>query len=43
MAILLFITGIQLFCMGTVGQYLSRTYLENKRRPKYIMREYSEN
>ncbi|HRY12824.1 MAG TPA: glycosyltransferase family 2 protein [Syntrophomonadaceae bacterium] len=42
-AILLFITGIQLFCMGIVGQYLSRTYLETKRRPKYILREYSEN
>ncbi|MEQ8201744.1 MAG: glycosyltransferase, partial [Syntrophomonadaceae bacterium] len=42
-AILLFITGIQLFCMGIVGQYLSRTYLETKRRPKYILREYGEN
>ncbi len=41
-AILLFITGIQLFCMGIVGQYLSRTYLETKRRPKYIVREYGE-
>jgi len=25
-----------------VGQYLSSTYLETKRRPKYILREYSE-
>lgn len=40
--ILLFITGIQLFCMGIVGQYLSRTYLETKRRPKYIVREWSD-
>lgn len=37
--ILLFITGIQLFCTGIVGQYLSRTYLETKRRPLYIVKE----
>ncbi|MEN6389197.1 MAG: glycosyltransferase family 2 protein [Syntrophomonas sp.] len=40
--ILLFITGIQLFCTGIVGQYLSRTYLETKRRPLYIVKEISE-
>jgi glucosyltransferase len=40
--ILLFITGIQLFCTGIVGQYLSRTYLETKRRPLYIVKEFSE-
>lgn len=39
--ILLFITGIQLFCTGIVGQYLSRTYLETKRRPLYIVKEVS--
>jgi len=40
--ILLFITGIQLFCTGIVGQYLSRTYLETKRRPLYIVKEFSD-
>lgn len=40
--ILLFITGIQLFCTGIVGQYLSRTYLETKRRPLYIVKEISD-
>lgn len=40
--ILLFITGIQLFCTGIVGQYVSRTYLETKRRPIYIVKEYSD-
>lgn len=40
--IMLFITGIQLFCTGIVGQYLSRTYLETKRRPLYIIKEYSD-
>ncbi len=35
----LFIGGIQLFCIGILGQYLSRTYMETKRRPIYIVRE----
>lgn len=37
--ILLFVTGVQLFCIGILGQYLSKTYLEVKRRPIYIVRE----
>jgi glycosyltransferase involved in cell wall biosynthesis len=37
--IILFISGIQLFCMGIVGQYLSKTYLEVKNRPMYIVKE----
>lgn len=35
--IILFIGGIQLFCMGIMGQYLSRTYMETKHRPHYIV------
>jgi glucosyltransferase len=31
--------GIQLFCMGIIGQYLSKTYLEIKKRPIYIAKE----
>lgn len=31
--------GIQLLCLGIIGQYLSKTYLETKRRPIYIVRE----
>lgn len=31
--------GLQLFCIGILGQYLSRTYLEVKSRPKYIVKE----
>jgi len=34
--IVLFLGGIQLFCIGILGQYLSKTYLETKRRPVYI-------
>lgn len=32
-------SGIQLFCLGIVGQYLSRTYMEVKKRPIYIVKE----
>ncbi len=31
--------GIQLFCIGIMGQYLSKTYLETKHRPIYIAKE----
>ena len=37
--IILLIAGIQLFCTGIVGQYLSKTYLEVKKRPMYIVKE----
>lgn len=37
--IILFVSGIQLFCMGILGQYLAKTYLEVKGRPIYILRE----
>lgn len=33
------ISGVQLFCLGIVGQYLSKTYLEVKKRPMYIVKE----
>ena len=37
--IIVFISGIQLFSMGIIGQYLSKTYLEVKKRPVYIVSE----
>jgi glycosyltransferase involved in cell wall biosynthesis len=37
--IITFIGGLQLFCIGIMGQYLSKTYLETKRRPHYIISE----
>ena len=37
--IILLLGGIQLFCIGILGQYLSKTYLETKQRPIYIARE----
>ena len=37
--IMMFLGGIQLLCMGILGSYLSRTYLEVKKRPVYICKE----
>ena len=37
--IVLLVGGVQLFCTGIIGKYLSKTYLETKNRPKYILRE----
>lgn len=39
--IVLFVGGIQLFCIGILGQYLAKTYLEVKHRPIYIIKESS--
>ena len=33
-----FLGGIQLFCVGILGQYLAKTYLETKKRPLYIIK-----
>lgn len=38
-SIVSFLGGLQLFCTGIVGQYLSKTYLETKQRPLYIVKE----
>ncbi len=38
-----FLGGLQLFCTGIVGLYLSKTYLEVKHRPIYLVRETEEN
>ena len=37
--IMLLCSGVQLFCLGIVGEYLAKTYLEVKHRPIYITRE----
>ena len=37
--IITFIGGLQIFCLGVIGQYLSKTYLETKDRPRYIIEE----
>lgn len=40
-SIILFIGGIQLLCIGILGQYLAKVYIETKHRPLYIIREES--
>lgn len=37
--IICMVSGVQLFCLGIVGQYLSKTYLEVKKRPIYLVKE----
>lgn len=37
--IILMLSGIQLFCLGLMGEYLSKTYLEVKKRPIYLCKE----
>ncbi len=37
--IIIFIGGMQLFCLGIMGQYISKTYMESKKRPHYIIAE----
>ena len=40
--IIFFVSGVQLFSLGIIGQYLSKTYLEVKNRPVYIIKETEE-
>lgn len=40
--IIFLVSGIQLFCTGIVGEYLSKTYLETKHRPIFILKDSSE-
>lgn len=35
--IIVFIGGLQLFCLGIIGQYLAKTYMETKHRPHFII------
>ena len=37
--IIIFMGGIQLFFLGVIGMYLSKAYLEVKKRPIYIIKE----
>ncbi|UDM73831.1 glycosyltransferase family 2 protein [Vagococcus fluvialis] len=39
--IILALGGLQLFCLGILGQYLGKTFLETKKRPIYILKEKS--
>ena len=38
MVIILFLGGIQLLSIGVLGEYMSKTYMEVKHRPNYIVK-----
>lgn len=39
LCIVLFLGGIQLLCIGILGEYISKTYMETKKRPIYLTKE----
>lgn len=43
MVIVLALGGLQLLCLGILGKYVSKTFMETKRRPLYFIKEKNEN
>ena len=37
--IVCFVSGVQLVCMGIIGEYIGKIYMETKHRPRYIISE----
>lgn len=38
-SIICFVSGIQILCLGVIGEYVGKTYMEVKARPRYIISE----
>lgn len=42
-SILLFVGGLQLLCLGIIGKYIGKIFLETKKRPQFIVKETEKN
>lgn len=42
-SIVCFVSGVQLICLGVIGEYIGKIYMETKARPRYIISERTEN
>ena len=35
--------GVQLLCLGVIGEYIGKIYIETKKRPKFIIDKFIKN